>query len=116
MEPTVITKVNKKMKVLKEEVFGPVSPILLVNSVQEAIEKANNSKFGLGASIWTQNIVEGVKISKKIDSGMVNINEMIKSDPRLPFGGIKESGIGRELSAYGLKEFVNIKSIIVNRV
>jgi acyl-CoA reductase-like NAD-dependent aldehyde dehydrogenase len=115
-EPTVISKVNHDMRVLKEEVFGPVAPILVVENEEEAITEANNSEFGLGASIWTNNIEKGVRIAKRIQSGIVSVNEMVRSDPRMPFGGIKNSGIGRELSEFGIKEFVNIKSVVVKDI
>jgi acyl-CoA reductase-like NAD-dependent aldehyde dehydrogenase len=115
-EPTVISKVNHDMRVLKEEVFGPVAPILVVENEEEAITEANNSEFGLGASIWTNNIERGVRLAKRIQSGIVSVNEMVRSDPRMPFGGIKNSGIGRELSEFGIKEFVNIKSVVVKDI
>ena len=115
-EPTIVSKVNHEMSILKEEVFGPAAPVIVVENEQEAIAEANNSEFGLGASIWTTNIDRGVKLARQIQSGLVSVNEMVKSDPRLPFGGIKKSGIGRELSEFGIKEFVNIKSIVVKDI
>jgi acyl-CoA reductase-like NAD-dependent aldehyde dehydrogenase len=111
-EPTIITNVSHYMDIVREEVFGPAAPIIVVNSEEEAIREANDSEFGLGASIWTDDIERGIHAAKKIPSGIVSINKIVKSDPRMPFGGIKNSGIVRELSHYGLKEFVNIKSII----
>ncbi|MEO9320481.1 MAG: NAD-dependent succinate-semialdehyde dehydrogenase [Nitrososphaera sp.] len=115
-QPTIISNVNHDMEVVKEEVFGPAAPVIVVKSEEEAVMEANNSEFGLGASIWTTNIERGVEIARQIQSGLVSINEMVKSDPRLPFGGVKKSGIGRELSEYGIKEFVNIKSIVVKDI
>jgi acyl-CoA reductase-like NAD-dependent aldehyde dehydrogenase len=115
-EPTIISNVDHEMEVVKEEVFGPAAPIIVVNNEEEAIREANNSEFGLGASIWTNNIERGIRLARRIESGIVSVNEMVKSDPRLPFGGIKKSGIGRELSEFGIKEFVNIKSIIVKDI
>jgi aldehyde dehydrogenase len=112
-EPTILSNVNHDMDVLSEETFGPVAPIVVVNSSEEAIQEANNTEFGLGASIWTGNIEHGIEFARRIKSGIVSINDMVKSDPRMPFGGIKNSGIGKELSHYGIKEFVNIKSITV---
>jgi acyl-CoA reductase-like NAD-dependent aldehyde dehydrogenase len=112
-EPTILSNVNHDMDVLSEETFGPVAPIVVVNSSEEAIQEANNTEFGLGASIWTGNIEYGIEFARRIKSGIVSINDMVKSDPRMPFGGIKNSGIGKELSHYGIKEFVNIKSITV---
>ena len=115
-EPTVITNVNHQMVILTEEVFGPAAPILAVDNKAEAIWEANNSEFGLGASIRTSNFKKGVRLARDIRSGVVRVNEMVRSDPRLPFGGIKSSGIGRELSHYGTREFVNIKSIVVKDI
>ncbi len=115
-EPTIISNVGHEMSVLKEEVFGPAAPIIVVENEEQAIREANNSEFGLGASIWTNNIERGIKLARQIESGLVSVNEMVKSDPRLPFGGVKKSGIGRELSEFGIKEFVNIKSVIVKDV
>ncbi len=115
-EPTIISNVNHEMEVVKEEVFGPAAPIIIVNNEEEAVREANNSEFGLGASIWTNNIDRGIKLARQIESGIVSVNEMVRSDPRLPFGGIKKSGIGRELSEFGIKEFVNIKSVVVKDI
>jgi len=115
-EPTIISEVNHEMDVLKEEVFGPAAPIVVVDSEEEAIREANNSEFGLGASLWTNNIDRGIRLARQIESGIVSVNEMVRSDPRLPFGGIKKSGIGRELSEFGIKEFVNVKSIVVKDI
>ena len=115
-EPTIVTDVNHNMNIIKEEVFGPAAPIIVVNNEQEAIAEANNSEFGLGASIWTNNVERGTSLARQIQSGIVFINEMVKSDPRMPFGGIKLSGIGRELAEFGIKEFVNVKSIVVKDI
>jgi acyl-CoA reductase-like NAD-dependent aldehyde dehydrogenase len=115
-EPTVISNVNHEMDILKEEVFGPVAPIVVVENESQAIWEANNSEFGLGASIWTSNFERGLRIAREIRSGVVKVNEMVRSDPRLPFGGVKYSGIGRELSKFGIREFVNIKSIVVKDI
>jgi succinate-semialdehyde dehydrogenase/glutarate-semialdehyde dehydrogenase len=115
-EPTIISNVNHEMEVVREEVFGPAAPVIVVDNEEEAIMEANNSEFGLGASIWTNNIERGIKLARQIESGIVSVNEMVRSDPRLPFGGIKKSGIGRELSEFGIKEFVNIKSVVVKDI
>jgi acyl-CoA reductase-like NAD-dependent aldehyde dehydrogenase len=115
-EPTVLTNVKKNMKVVNEEVFGPVASVIVVKDEEEAITVANGTRFGLGASVWTKDIERGERIARKIDSGTVFINDFVRSDPRLPFGGTKESGIGRELSRYGLLEFTNIKSIVTNKL
>jgi acyl-CoA reductase-like NAD-dependent aldehyde dehydrogenase len=115
-EPTVLGDVKQEMKVVREEVFGPAAPVIVVEGEEEAIAEANNSEFGLGASIWTNNLERGTRLGRRIQSGIVSINEMVKSDPRLPFGGTKSSGIGRELSEFGIREFVNIKSIVVKDI
>ncbi|HEY3094392.1 MAG TPA: NAD-dependent succinate-semialdehyde dehydrogenase [Nitrososphaera sp.] len=115
-EPTIISNVNHEMEVVREEVFGPAAPVIVVDNEEEAIREANNSEFGLGASIWTNNIERGIRLARQIESGIVSVNEMVKSDPRLPFGGIKKSGIGRELSEFGIREFVNIKSVVVKDI
>jgi acyl-CoA reductase-like NAD-dependent aldehyde dehydrogenase len=115
-EPTIVSQVDHSMKIVKEEVFGPAAPIIVVNDQEEAIREANNSEFGLGASIWTNNIERGIRLARKVQSGIVSVNEMVRSDPRLPFGGIKHSGIGRELSEVGIKEFVNVKSVVVKDI
>jgi acyl-CoA reductase-like NAD-dependent aldehyde dehydrogenase len=109
--PTILKKVLPKMEIVQEEVFGPVAPIIVTNDEKEAIKVANDSKFGLGASIWTQDLEKAEKLSAMMESGIVTVNNMVVSDPRVPFGGVKKSGFGRELSRYGMLEFVNIKSI-----
>jgi acyl-CoA reductase-like NAD-dependent aldehyde dehydrogenase len=115
-EPTIVSNVTQDMKIIREEVFGPAAPIIIVNNEEEAVKEANNSEFGLGASIWTNNIERGMRLARQIQSGIVSVNEMVKSDPRLPFGGTKSSGIGRELSEFGIREFVNIKSVVVKDI
>lgn len=114
-EPTVLTNVKKGMLVYDEEVFGPIASLIKVKDENEAIEIANDTKFGLGASLWTKDIEHAKKLIDKIEAGSVFINGMVKSDPRLPFGGIKNSGYGRELSHYGIKEFVNIKTVWIKQ-
>ena len=111
--PTLLTDVKKGMPVYDEETFGPVAAIIKVKNEEEAIKVANDTPYGLGASIWTKDIEKAEKMAKEIDSGSVFINKMVASDPRLPFGGVKKSGYGRELSSNGIKEFVNIKTIVV---
>jgi acyl-CoA reductase-like NAD-dependent aldehyde dehydrogenase len=115
-EPTIVSNVRHSMKIVREEVFGPAAPIIVVNNEEEAIAEANNSEFGLGASIWTNNLERGMRLARQIQSGIVSVNEMVRSDPRLPFGGTKLSGIGRELSEFGIKEFVNVKSVVVKDI
>ena len=102
------------MRILREEVFGPLAPILIVRNEREVIERANATEFGLGASIWSRNIGRAEELARHIKAGFVSINSIVKSDPRLPFGGIKKSGVGRELSHYGLREFVNVKTVVIS--
>ncbi|HLC65653.1 MAG TPA: NAD-dependent succinate-semialdehyde dehydrogenase [Candidatus Nanoarchaeia archaeon] len=109
--PTVIADTSPKMRVVSEEVFGPVAPVIVARNEKEALEIANDTEYGLGASVWTKDEKKGIEIAKKLEAGMVFVNGVVKSDPRMPFGGIKKSGLGRELSKYGLMEFVNIKTI-----
>jgi succinate-semialdehyde dehydrogenase/glutarate-semialdehyde dehydrogenase/succinyl-CoA reductase len=109
--PTVLDKVSHKMRIAQEETFGPVAPVTVVEDEMGAIEMANDSKFGLGASIWTQDLEKAERLSRLIESGIVTVNNVVISDPRVPFGGVKNSGFGRELSRYGMLEFVNIKSV-----
>jgi acyl-CoA reductase-like NAD-dependent aldehyde dehydrogenase len=110
-KPTVLKNVNPKMSIAQEEVFGPVAPIIIADDEDEAIELANNSDYGLGASIWTQDLDKAERLSSSVESGIVSVNNVVASDPRVPFGGVKKSGFGRELSRYGMLEFVNIKSV-----
>jgi len=112
--PPTILICNKKNPFLQEETFGPLMTLIKVKNEQEAIEVANNTSFGLGASLWTQDLKRAEQLAKKIQAGTVAINGMVKSDPRLPFGGIKESGYGRELGSYGIKEFINIKTVVIS--
>jgi acyl-CoA reductase-like NAD-dependent aldehyde dehydrogenase len=110
-EPTVLKNVNPNMRIAQEEVFGPIAPIIVADNESHAIEIANNSEYGLGASIWTQNLDNAEKYSQIIQSGVISVNNVVASDPRVPFGGVKNSGFGRELSKYGMLEFVNVKSV-----
>jgi succinate-semialdehyde dehydrogenase/glutarate-semialdehyde dehydrogenase len=111
--PCAVYNPKQNSKVLTEEVFGPIAPVIIVKNEDEAVRMANDTQFGLGAAIWSKNIERAERLAARIDAGTVAINDMVKSDPRLPFGGIKKSGMGRELSHYGLKEFVNIKTVVV---
>ena len=110
-KPTVLGNVNPKMSIAQEEVFGPVAPIIVANDEMEAIELANDSEYGLGASIWTQDFDKAERFSNNLESGIISVNNVVASDPRVPFGGVKKSGFGRELSRYGMLEFVNVKSV-----
>ncbi|MCC5944638.1 MAG: NAD-dependent succinate-semialdehyde dehydrogenase [Bernardetiaceae bacterium] len=112
-EPTILTDVDTENTVFKEETFGPVAAITIAKNQKEAIKFANLTRYGLGASVWTKNIDNADKIASKIEAGNVFFNQIVKSDPRLPFGGIKKSGYGRELSSYAMREFVNIKSVSI---
>jgi succinate-semialdehyde dehydrogenase/glutarate-semialdehyde dehydrogenase/succinyl-CoA reductase len=109
--PTVLKNVTPKMHIAQEEVFGPVAPIIVAADEVEAMKFANDSEYGLGASIWTQDLGKAERLSNSIESGIVSVNNVVASDPRVPFGGVKKSGFGRELSRYGMLEFVNIKSV-----
>jgi succinate-semialdehyde dehydrogenase/glutarate-semialdehyde dehydrogenase len=114
VRPTVLTGVKKGIRAFEEEVFGPVWSVIVVKDVQEAIATANDSLYGLGASIWTAKKEEAAKWIPELQTGNVFINDIVKSDARIPFGGVKHSGFGRELSEYGLREFVNIKTVYFN--
>ncbi len=110
-EPTVLADVRPGMAAFDQETFGPVAALVRVGSLEEALSTANNSRFGLGASAWTNDEVERERLVREIETGSVFINGMVKSDPRLPFGGVKRSGVGRELGEFGIREFVNIKTV-----
>jgi len=109
--PTVLADVKKGMPAYDEETFGPVSAIIPVKDTEEAIFVANDSEFGLGGSVWSRDVKKAEAVARRIETGAVFINGLTKSDPRLPFGGVKKSGYGRELSHFGIREFVNVKSI-----
>jgi len=109
--PTLLAAVDKGMPAFDEETFGPVAAVIRAKDEADAVRLANDSVFGLGASVWTQDRARAERVAAQIEAGCVFVNGMVKSDPRLPFGGIKRSGYGRELSEYGLREFVNIKSV-----
>lgn len=112
--PTVLENVTPGMPAYEEEMFGPVASLISVKSEDEAVKIANNTVFGLGAGIFTSNITKGKQLAEKgLEAGCVFVNDFVKSDPRLPFGGIKESGYGRELAIFGIREFVNIKTVVV---
>jgi acyl-CoA reductase-like NAD-dependent aldehyde dehydrogenase len=113
--PTVLSKITQDMPVASQETFGPVAPIIVVKDEEAAINIANKSELGLGASVWTKDLKRGERVVDRIEAGITYVNGAVHSDPRMPFGGVKKSGIGRELSHYGLKEFVNIKSIKIFR-
>jgi succinate-semialdehyde dehydrogenase/glutarate-semialdehyde dehydrogenase len=109
--PTVLADVTAQMPVFEEETFGPVAAVMRVRDADDAVKLANDSAYGLGASLWTRDAALGERLARRIESGSVFINGMVASDPRLPFGGVKRSGYGRELSAYGIREFTNVQTI-----
>jgi succinate-semialdehyde dehydrogenase / glutarate-semialdehyde dehydrogenase len=109
--PTVLAQVTPDMPAFREETFGPAAAVVRVRDADEAVRVANDSAYGLGASIWTRDTASGERLARRIESGSVFVNGMVASDPRLPFGGIKRSGYGRELSAFGAREFTNIQTI-----
>jgi succinate-semialdehyde dehydrogenase/glutarate-semialdehyde dehydrogenase len=112
--PTILINVKPGMPAFDEELFGPVAALIKAKDDDEAVELANKSIFGLGAAVFTKDNKRGEQIAKeKLNAGCCFVNDFVKSDPRLPFGGIKESGYGRELSPFGIKEFVNIKTVYI---
>jgi succinate-semialdehyde dehydrogenase/glutarate-semialdehyde dehydrogenase len=112
-QPTVLADVRAGMPVYNEETFGPVAAVIRVKDEEQALQVANDSDFGLGSAIWTKDVDRGQRLAERVEAGLVFINGMVASDARLPFGGVKKSGFGRELSEYGIKEFVNIQTVWV---
>jgi succinate-semialdehyde dehydrogenase/glutarate-semialdehyde dehydrogenase len=113
--PTILDGVNDAMPAFREETFGPVAAVIRARDAQDAVRLANDTEYGLGAALWTRDTARGRELARQIEAGSVFINGMVASDPRLPFGGIKHSGYGRELGVYGIKEFVNIQTIVVGQ-
>jgi succinate-semialdehyde dehydrogenase/glutarate-semialdehyde dehydrogenase len=111
--PTVLAGVRKGMPAFDEEVFGPVAAVVPVNDEDEAVRAANDTPFGLGAAVFTRDLQRGRRLAARLEAGNVFVNAGVKSDPRLPFGGVKESGYGRELGEFGIREFVNVKTVYV---
>lgn len=112
--PTILENIQPGMQAFDEELFGPIASIIEARDEMHAVALANNSRYGLGATLFTEDLEKAQVLARKINAGGVFINAMVKSDPRLPFGGIKKSGYGRELSHYGMKEFMNIKTVYLN--
>lgn len=112
--PVVLTGVKPGIRAFEEEIFGPVWSVVVVKDIEEAVVTANNSVYGLGASVWTADKARAERFVSELETGNVFINDIVKSDARIPFGGIKRSGYGRELSEHGLMEFVNIKTVYIN--
>jgi succinate-semialdehyde dehydrogenase/glutarate-semialdehyde dehydrogenase len=115
-QPTLLINVKRGMPVFDEEVFGPVAPVIIAKDTAEAISLANNTKFGLGVSLFTSDLEKARELVYEFNDGAVFINEMVKSDPRLPFGGTKQSGYGRELGIQGIREFVNVKTVYLKKI
>ena len=111
--PTVLTNIDRNSATYREELFGPVAMLFRVRDITEAIRIANETPFGLAASAWKKDAAEQAQFIDEIEAGVVFINKMVASDPRLPFGGVKHSGYGRELSGHGIREFTNIKTVCV---
>jgi succinate-semialdehyde dehydrogenase/glutarate-semialdehyde dehydrogenase len=101
------------MPAYDEELFGPVASVIVARDEDDAARVANDSCFGLGASVWSEDRGRAEAVARRLEAGVVFVNDVVKSDPRLPFGGIKHSGYGRELGAYGIKEFTNIKTVVI---
>lgn len=113
-EPTLLANVKRGMPAYDEEMFGAVASIIVVENTQEAIAVANDTPYGLGASVWTANPEKGEQVAAQIQAGCTFVNDIVRSDPRVPFGGVKQSGYGRELSHWGMHEFVNVKTVWIN--
>jgi len=112
-QPTVLEGVTPEMAAFREETFGPVAAVIRARDEDEALRLANDSQYGLGASVWSQDLERAQRFARRVEAGQVFVDGMVASDPRLPFGGVERSGYGRELSGYGIRELVNIQTIRV---
>jgi succinate-semialdehyde dehydrogenase/glutarate-semialdehyde dehydrogenase len=110
-EPTVLADVTEGMPVWQEETFGPAAALVRLKETEEIVAAANDCQYGLGANVWTSDLVRGQALAQRLEAGFVAVNGMVASDPRLPFGGVKRSGYGRELGEFGIREFVNVQTI-----
>jgi succinate-semialdehyde dehydrogenase/glutarate-semialdehyde dehydrogenase len=113
--PTVLDGVSQEMPAFREETFGPVAAVIRARDAEDAVRLANDTEYGLGAALWTSDVERGKRLARHIEAGSVFINGMVASDPRIPFGGIKRSGYGRELGSFGIREFVNIQTVVVGQ-
>jgi succinate-semialdehyde dehydrogenase/glutarate-semialdehyde dehydrogenase len=113
--PTILLNVKPGVPAFDEEIFGPVAPVIVCNNADEAIKLSNQSKFGLGVSLFTNDLEKAERLVPEFEDGAVFINALVKSDPRLPFGGTKHSGYGRELAINGIREFVNVKTVYFDK-
>jgi succinate-semialdehyde dehydrogenase/glutarate-semialdehyde dehydrogenase len=112
--PTVLDGVTLTMPAFREETFGPVAAVVRAKDPDEAVTLANDTEFGLGAALWTSDLERAKLLARRIEAGAVFVNGMVASDPRMPFGGVKRSGYGRELGAFGIREFTNIQTVVLN--
>jgi acyl-CoA reductase-like NAD-dependent aldehyde dehydrogenase len=110
-EPTIVADVTPGMRMFDEETFGPAAAVIRARDESDALRLANLSTFGLGGSVWTRDVARGEAFAARMESGLAFVNGMVASDPRLPFGGVKKSGYGRELAAFGIHEFVNVQTV-----
>jgi succinate-semialdehyde dehydrogenase / glutarate-semialdehyde dehydrogenase len=115
VKPILLDNIKEGMAAFDEETFGPMAAVITVSDEKEAIRAANASRYGLGAAIWTRDLDKAERLSREIESGSVFVNSLMRSDARLPFGGVKKSGYGRELAENGIKEFVNTKTVFIDR-
>src|SRR5690606_26190205 len=114
--PMLLTNIQPGMPAFDQELFGPVATVFLVNDVAGAVEVANTTRFGLAAAVWSDDLEKANHVAEKLEAGAIAVNDFVRSDPRLPFGGIKKSGFGREMGLEGIREFVNIKTVVNKKI